>query len=49
MARIELEHATKGLGLGNRKLSHLPPGTTRFTAWRDALIPENGTAPIAAN
>jgi hypothetical protein len=25
MARIEPEHASKGLGLGNRKLSHLPP------------------------
>ena len=25
MARIELEHASKGLRLGNRKLSHLPP------------------------
>ncbi len=25
MARIELEHVTKGLGLGNRALSHLPP------------------------
>ena len=25
MARIQLDHVTKGLGLGNRKLSHLPP------------------------
>jgi hypothetical protein len=25
MARIELEHVTKGLGLGNGALSHLPP------------------------
>jgi len=25
MARIELDHVTKGLGPGNRKLSHLPP------------------------
>jgi hypothetical protein len=25
MARIELEHASKGSRLGNRKLSHLPP------------------------
>ena len=25
MARIELEHASKGLGLGNRKVSQLPP------------------------
>jgi len=25
MARIELNHVTQGLGLGNRKLSHLPP------------------------
>ena len=25
MTRIELEHASKGLRLGNRKLSHLPP------------------------
>jgi hypothetical protein len=25
MARIELEHVTKGLGLRNRALSHLPP------------------------
>jgi hypothetical protein len=25
MARIEPEHASKGLRLGNRKLSHLPP------------------------
>ena len=25
MARIELDQVTRGLGLGNRKLSHLPP------------------------
>jgi hypothetical protein len=25
MARIEPDHPTRGLGLGNRKLSHLPP------------------------
>jgi hypothetical protein len=25
MARIEPDHVTKGLGLGNRKLRHLPP------------------------
>ena len=58
MARIEPEHASKGLGLGNRKLSHLPPrlitgayivnaGVTKLGAGEEAAKGLHGMATAA--
>lgn len=43
MARTELAHVTKGLRLGNRKLSHLPPRLTT-----GAFIVNTGVSKLGA-